>query len=90
MDLWQEREALVGATANDIATWQEDIIRMAATDEWKSLRKYLLLQERRILGKVYSPLPSTQESQDKLLGRAGAFQEVLALPQQLIWKRDET
>lgn len=91
-DLWEEeqevREAEQEREKTSLKAWEEDIVRMSHTEPWLSLRKYLLFKEKQLLSKLYAEnLSGQSEAVAKLLGKAGAYREVLELPLRLEEKR---
>jgi hypothetical protein len=83
--IWEDDEA---ATQNvepeALADWQRDILKIANSEEWPSFRKFLLYMEKQTNHSLYSKNISRQElSVGKLIGKAGAYREIINLPQEL-------
>jgi len=84
-DFWEDEEvATETATEADIEGWQRDLIRLSGYDEWYSLRKLLLYREKQLHNKLYTQNTSRQEMfVGKLIGKAGAYRDIINLPQEL-------
>jgi len=85
MALWEEEDEATEAVAvKELAAWQKDILKLANSDEWLSLRKLLLYREKQMHSKLYTQNTSRQEMfVGKLIGKAGAYREIINLPQQI-------
>jgi len=85
MSLWESEQLEVDtATEEKVAVWKRDIIRLLHTEEWLSMRKLLMYREKKLLDKLYTQRLSGLESDAlRRIGKAGAYREILNLPQQI-------
>lgn len=84
-ELWeQDEDATTAAQKADLQLWQRDILKLANSEEWLSLRKLLLYREKQANSKLYTQNISRQEmTVGKLIGKAGAYREIINLPQEI-------
>jgi hypothetical protein len=86
-NIWEDDEEDVSAAGVKEAivhNWERDILKLSVYPEWASLRKFLLYREKQYHNKLYTQNASNQELfVGKTIGKAGAFREVIDLPQQL-------